>query len=420
MNKENKFKNRGPLIFIALFLFILLAFFFLFQRYTVFPKILIFFIIVLTATFIGKLQPLIKDWFVFVAFVYLFDSLRGSIYLITCKFSLPVYALYVIKIENFLFNHIPSVVLQTRLLNPTSPGKFTWLEKFLTIIHGSHFVAFLLVGFFFWQYKPKVFRLYKTSFYLAMSAGLLGYFLVPTVPPWMASTLFHLLPPLIHFNVVLFNILIPDLTSGFDTNPIAAMPSLHALFPILCSLLLWSLYRWKAALFYLYTLLILFTIIYSGDHYVTDILAGLILAFTCYLVALKITTINSRTQEISSSGHLTVVFTGLKKPVLIGLLLLILGISIGRVNKKEFMGHPDNYSLKAPKYIDFFRHQEKYKTDYKIQMYFGTYYSIREDYKKALPYFQRGSSLARNPSEEKNARQQIVFCTRMIQAQSRW
>lgn len=420
MTKENKYTKWAPIFLFVSFLLILFALVFLFQLFTVFPKILIFLLIVLSAIIFSKLQILIKDWLVFVAFVYLFDSLRGSIYILICKLNLPVYTFYVITIESFLFKKIPSVFLQTRLLASTAPENFSWLEKFLTVIHGSHFAAFLLVGFLIWLNKPAHFRVYKISFYLAMSVGLLGYLSVPTVPPWMAASQFNLLPPLTHFNVALFNIIIPDISNGFDTNPIAAMPSLHALFPILCSFLLWPLYRWKAAPFYFYTLLILFTIVYSGDHYVTDILAGLILAIACYFSALKIVNIFSDNPTFSSSTQSRVGFSDLKRPVIIGLIIFILGISIGEMNKWKFRGHPNDYSLNAPMFIDFFKNQDKFKTDFQIQSYFGKYYSIREEYKKALPYFQQCLSLPINPVQEKAARQQITFCTRMIQAQSKW
>ncbi|MFH0786486.1 MAG: hypothetical protein V2B13_02610 [Pseudomonadota bacterium] len=130
--------------------------------------------------------------------------------------------------------------------------------------------------------------------------------------------------------------------------------------------------------------------------------------------------IKVKNQEIPFSVESPIDFSNLKKPVILGLILLILGISIGRMNKEEFIGHPNYYNLNAPKFIDFFGHLEKYKTDFQIQMYLGKYYSIREEYKKALPYFQRCLASANNPIQGKTARQQITFCTRMIQAQSKW
>ncbi len=335
MTRERNYTKWGPFFFIALFLFILVTLFYFFQRFVFIPKILIFVLIILSSAFIGKFQSLIKDWFVFIAFVYLFDSLRGTIYILTCKLSLPVYTLYVIKIEKFLFNEIPSVLLQNWLLSPNAPNEFSWLEKLLTVIHGSHFVAFLLVGFLIWLNKSNHFKLYKMSFYFLMVSGLFFYLIVPTVPPWLASTQFNLFPPLTHFNVVMFNIIIPDICNGFDTNPVAAMPSLHSAFPILCSLLLWPLFRWKAVPFFLYTLLVLFTIVYSGDHYVTDILGGLILAIACYVIAKKILKRSNHNKSITEKP--TSETSSLKRSITIGLIIFFVGISIGRIGSSEYI-----------------------------------------------------------------------------------
>jgi len=114
------------------------------------------------------------------------------------------------------------------------------------------------------------------------------YALVPTAAPWMTSQMFGLMPPLVHFNIELYTMYLPDLTSGFNTNPVAAMPSLHAAFPFLCSLLLWSKYKFKALPFYIYTGLILFTIVYTGDHYVIDIIFGIVIAIISYLMSINI------------------------------------------------------------------------------------------------------------------------------------
>ena len=110
---------------LALFLILL----FVFQRYVFVPKIIIILLIVLGAALMRRLPLLIKDWFVFLSFVYLFDSLRGSIYILTCRLGLPVHATYVIGIEKALFGQVPSAALQARLLDPAKAPGFTWLEK---------------------------------------------------------------------------------------------------------------------------------------------------------------------------------------------------------------------------------------------------------------------------------------------------
>jgi membrane-associated phospholipid phosphatase len=372
-------------------------------------------LILIAAALLGRLQLFIRDWFIFISFIYLFDSLRGTIYILTCKLNLPVYTLYVIKIEKFLFGNIPSLVLQNWLLKTDSHSHFSWLEKFLTIIHGSHFIIFLFIGFMIWLYKSYFFPIYRNSFYLVVFFGILGYFIVPTVPPWMASTLFNLFPPIIRFNVIIFNLAIPDITSGFDVNPIAAMPSLHAAFPVLCSLLLWRLYKWKAFPFYLYAFLVIFTIVYTGDHYVTDILAGMILTIVCYLIAFRIKEAPSESGPLKTitSWSKEISFVHIKKQLMIGSLILIIGISIGSINKNQFENNPISYNLYVPKYIDFFNDEENYKNDYQVQYYFGNYYYYKKEYKKGLFYFERCLNLSKNEAEKKLAQQGINACNQL-------
>jgi membrane-associated phospholipid phosphatase len=69
------------------------------------------------------------------------------------------------------------------------------------------------------------------------------------------------------------------------SNPVAAMPSLHAAFALLITLFLWKSTRWwwrvpLAA----YPLAMGFTLMYFGEHYAVDILAGWLYAVGAYLL----------------------------------------------------------------------------------------------------------------------------------------
>jgi len=416
MPEAAKNPNRRSFFIVAFVLALFLILLFVFQRYIFVPKIIILLLIILGAALMRKLPVLIKDWFVFISFVYLFDSLRGSIYILTCKLGLPVHTTYVIGIEKAIFGQVPSNVFQAWLLDPAKAPEFTWLERVLTAFYGSHFLAFLLIGFIIWLYKSESFRLFRTSYYLLIFLGVLGYFLVPTVPPWMAANNFGLLPPLIRFNGIIFNFAIPDLSTGFDTNPIAAMPSLHAAFPLLSSLLLWRLFRWKALVFYIYTVIVLFTIVYTGDHYITDILAGLLLAVVCYFLAGRhMKCLRSIGSEIAT-GEEKPIFDpgGLSKPLLKGLGVLLLGVCIGAVNKVQFTLNTSSYGLNAPRYADFFKHEETYRSNYKVQNYLGNYFLLRREYAKALSYFERCQSLATDSSQKTQAQYYLDFCRRLL------
>jgi len=402
--KSLSFQSR-PLTYLLIIILFFLVFMGFFNRFFFAPKILLLLLTILLAVFLGKLELFYKDWFVFLSFIYLFDTMRGIIYILTCRLNLPVHMLYVIKGEQFLFGEVPSAALQKALLDP---NHFTWFEKTLTIIHGTHFIAFLGVGLLIWLHRRQFFPAFKKAFYAVIFLGVLGYGIIPTAPPWIASKFFGVLPNLLRFNAEIYNMSIPDITSGFNTNPIAAMPSLHTAFPVLCSFILWKLYRWKAVPFIAYTLTVIFTIIYTGDHYVLDILAGSLLAFLCFVWAFKKRTPHGHKQ--ASSGKATSLSPrfNAKKTFLIGVALLSFGIIVGLYNKNQFHSSSERYNLQyAPNYIDFLHNQQRYQMNFKVQMYFGNHSFLKKDYKKALFYYKQAGKAARQFSDERLAELKI-------------
>jgi len=63
-------------------------------------------------------------------------------------------------------------------------------------------------------------------------------------------------------------------------NDVAAMPSLHAAFALLLSLYLWQFApRWLRPLLVLYPLAMALALVYAGEHYAVDCIAG-----WCYAV----------------------------------------------------------------------------------------------------------------------------------------
>jgi membrane-associated phospholipid phosphatase len=67
-------------------------------------------------------------------------------------------------------------------------------------------------------------------------------------------------------------------------NNVAAMPSLHAAFAVLFSLYLWRLVpRAARALLALYPFAMSFALVYSGEHYVVDCIAGGVYAIVTYM-----------------------------------------------------------------------------------------------------------------------------------------
>ncbi|MDH7493685.1 MAG: phosphatase PAP2 family protein [Candidatus Saccharicenans sp.] len=312
--------------------------------------------------------------------------MRGLIYYLTSRYQRPVYCEYAVKIETAIFGQVPSVWLQSRLL---PDGQTGWLEQTLTFFHGTHFIAFLIVGFLIWLKDKGHFKNYKTSFYLLLASGISLYALVPTAPPWMASNMFGLLPKLAHFNIDIYTAYIPDLTAGFNTDPVAAMPSLHAAFPFLCSLLLWKIFRLKALPFYIYTAIIFFTIIYTGDHYVIDIIAGVGLA----LLSFCLSRFHSHKKPPNDHSFIMAQKSEPNKvQLLIGIFIIAFSLLTGPFIKPGLKTYYADFShLYFP---DFIKHPKKAESNYYIASYLGDFFRHNLAREKARKFYKMAIELA--------------------------
>lgn len=400
---ESKIRSLIAILLVGLLLLVLYYSDVLFM-----PKLLIFALILGAAAVFDKFDDLVRNWFVFLAFVYMTDGLRGFIFYLTCKLDLPARVLYVLRGEQAIWGPtIPSVALQRAVLTPgTAAGEFTGLQKLLTLVHGSHFVVFLVIGLVLWLRRSRFFRAYKVSFYALFGMGLGVYALVPTAPPWMASELFGLVPKLLHFNVVLYNAAAPGLTTGFNTNPIAAMPSLHAAFPALCSLILWRLGRWKSLPFHLYTLTVFFMIVATGDHYTLDIAAGVLLAAVAYGIGVR--AIGKQAPERGPASRK-------KRAIALGCALFALGIALGIFNRNGFRNAPEAFEYGAgPRFADMFARESEFAGNYGAQYYFGSYFLVRGSTARALDYFEKALPLARDFAARKNAEMRIKQCQGLL------
>lgn len=90
--------------------------------------------------------------------------------------------------------------------------------------------------------------------------------------------LYPLQPPWLHDPRVqsVFLLVRPGLR-GVDPNPYASMPSLHVAMPAVAALWYEGRHRYRIVL-WAYTALISLTVVFSGDHYVADVVAGLLFA----------------------------------------------------------------------------------------------------------------------------------------------
>ena len=124
---------------------------------------------------------------------------------------------------------------------------------------------------------------------LVYYAGMPFFALYPLSPPWMSD----------HVTRVFY--LVHPEVAGKDPNPYAAMPSLHVALPAV--VVLW--YGWRSGfgkLMLAWTALIALTVVYSGDHYVADVIAGLALASVVYALVRAMRLPLLRTGNLASPG----------------------------------------------------------------------------------------------------------------------
>ncbi|MBX6343162.1 MAG: inositol phosphorylceramide synthase [Thermomicrobiaceae bacterium] len=150
----------------------------------------------------------------------------------------------------------------------------------------------LLFAFLLWIGNKERFWHFSLTLLMMTYVGFVFYLLYPAAPPWMANDWGNIHGLQIPFNQV-WQALAPKQYHDLDQfqiwsmvsgNPVAAMPSLHAAYPWLTMLFAVKFFGKKGLLFGIYNLALWFAVLYLGQHWAIDILAGIALANAAFLV----------------------------------------------------------------------------------------------------------------------------------------
>jgi len=157
-------------------------------------------------------------------------------------------------------------------------GRANALDRALTWVHWLWFLepyaALILILARHNERFPRAARQLAATF----DAGCVAYFAIPTAPPWWASeqglTGEEVRRVMVEVGEETWGRAWEPMYAALGGNPWAAMPSLHFATALLAAILLAEAGPGEGTMGWSYALALGFALVYLGEHYVTDLLAG--------------------------------------------------------------------------------------------------------------------------------------------------
>jgi membrane-associated phospholipid phosphatase len=172
----------------------------------------------------------------------------------------------------------PGVRLQRALRRP---GEVTALDRVVTVIYGSWFVPQLLLAYLLArheEYVPRAGARLAAAYHLTCPF----YFFAPEAPPWFASEKEGRMDGEIErvARLVVCDLLKrpPPADGKVPGNPWGSMPSDHISSAAITALGLSEVSRLYGVLGWTYVAAASFAVVYLGEHYVADVVVGLLIA----------------------------------------------------------------------------------------------------------------------------------------------
>ncbi len=249
---------------------------------------------------------IVVDWLPFAFMLALYDLIRGH----ADGLWFPAHAMPQIRFDRFLGRgNVPTVWLQRRLWHGNR--HLRWYDYGTWLTYMSYFFVPEIMLAILWWRSRSAFRLFASMVVALAFLGCGTYVLFPAVPPWIAAYR-GLIPPIAHILPVV-NPHVPVISfqplwkKGHEyANNIAAIPSLHAGYTMLVALFIGLRARSRTRhLVWLYPPAMAFALVYSGEHYVTDVLIGWVYAIAVYSVASAIARPSSALRTAASAASST-------------------------------------------------------------------------------------------------------------------
>lgn len=275
-----RLRRPGPLVAIAVAYLGLVTGIMIWRGISVSPDYLLF-LMVPVAVLSGRFLRFVGDWVPFVAIFLGWEAMRG----VAAETGFSPHVGDLAGAERWLFDgRLPTAVLQSTI-TPSGAGRA--VDYLATVVYFCHFAVPLATGLVLWLVDRTQYLRYVTALMGMAFAAFVVFLLLPTAPPWYALNEgvvsgFHKI-----IGTTLPSSVSPYYTS-LNPNQVAAMPSLHAAFPLLGALALARVSRRAAWVAGAWSVLVWFCVVYLGEHYVVDVLAGILLAVLSWTVLMRL------------------------------------------------------------------------------------------------------------------------------------
>lgn len=252
------------------------------SRDLVFLWILVGLLAVSAADLRGWARGVVVDWLPFFAALFAYDLLRGMVG------NDPLFTPHVfpqIRADELLFGGVPTVELQGALYEA---GAIHWYDVAAWAVYLTHFFAAFAIAAVLWRVARPAFLRFRAMVLTLTAAAFVTYALFPAVPPWLASASGDLGPVDRVVGSVWDGIGVESAAAIWQrgsafANEVAAIPSLHTAYPVLFLCFFWSRGPRARLLWGTYAVAMSLTLVYTGEHYVADVILGWLYAIVTYV-----------------------------------------------------------------------------------------------------------------------------------------
>ena len=236
--------------------------------------------------FLGKSKQFVRELTPFIVLLLSYEALQGVAGSLSVTPVIHAAAASSIVVQPGFLQAVQSAFL--------SPD----LTDVMTLMYGLHFPLIMAGAFLFWYSDKTIYKRYVYALVACSYVSLLFYIIAPSAPPWYNGVVTNLLTNT-STQVGSSGIIgeIARIGSLIESDKLAAFPSLHAAYVVLFGYFTIKLKKIYALFSAPIVAGVLFSTIYLGQHYIIDLIGGIVVASGCVFLMTKVI----RSQTLSTS-----------------------------------------------------------------------------------------------------------------------